>query len=52
MICAGGVTNGNDLMAAYVRSSGRWPKEVAKLGVDIVEVEERSQFYGKTNGTN
>ncbi|KAK5990887.1 hypothetical protein PT974_09162 [Cladobotryum mycophilum] len=42
---SGGVTNGNDLIAAYALASGRFPKEVAQLGLSIVETSDRGQFY-------
>lgn len=44
--CAGGVTNGNDLMAEYARSSGRWPsRELVEMGLAITDVGDRSEFY-------
>ncbi|UNI21028.1 hypothetical protein JDV02_007059 [Purpureocillium takamizusanense] len=47
---SGGVTNGNDLMAAYARASQRWPQPVVEIGLQLTEVEDRGQFYGKGKG--
>ncbi|KYK55563.1 ThiJ/PfpI family protein [Drechmeria coniospora] len=45
---SGGVTNGNDLMAAYARASGKhWPASVAEIGIQLTEVGDRGQFYGE-----
>lgn len=41
----GGVTNGNDLVAAYTRQSRHFPGPVAELGLKFVEVDERPQGY-------
>ncbi|KAK1780590.1 class I glutamine amidotransferase-like protein [Copromyces sp. CBS 386.78] len=41
----GGVTNGNDLVAAYTRQSRHFPGPVAELGLKFVEVDERPQRY-------
>ncbi|KAK3397954.1 class I glutamine amidotransferase-like protein [Sordaria brevicollis] len=43
---SGGVTNGNDLVAAYTRQTSRhFPGPVAELGLMFVEVDERPQKY-------
>ncbi|KAK3354974.1 class I glutamine amidotransferase-like protein [Neurospora tetraspora] len=42
---SGGVTNGNDLVAAYARQSRHFPGPVAELGLKFVEVDERPQRY-------
>lgn len=42
----GGVTNGNDLVAAYARKNPKyWPGPVAEFGVTIAEVGDRPQRY-------
>lgn len=45
----GGVTNGNDLMAAYARATKKyWPTdELVELGLSMTDVGDRSQFYCK-----
>ncbi|KAF4996464.1 hypothetical protein FDECE_12437 [Fusarium decemcellulare] len=44
----GGVTNGNDLMAAYARASPKhWPGPVAEMGAMLTDVGDRSQIYGE-----
>ena len=43
--CVGGITNGNDLVAAYARLSGRWDQSVVQMGLAFTEVEDRGQFY-------
>ncbi|KAG9250014.1 ThiJ/PfpI family protein [Emericellopsis atlantica] len=45
---SGGVTNGNDLMAAFARESGRWPQPVVDLGLEITDVGDRKQFYNES----
>lgn len=42
---SGGVTNGNDLVAAYTKQSRHFPKPVAELGLKFVEVDGRPQRY-------
>ncbi|KAM0345288.1 hypothetical protein ACHAPU_006687 [Fusarium lateritium] len=43
---SGGVTNGNDLMAAYAyASSHHWPKPVARMGAMLVDVGDRPQIH-------
>ncbi|KAL2685249.1 hypothetical protein Neosp_006346 [[Neocosmospora] mangrovei] len=45
---SGGVTNGNDLMAAYARASPKhWPGPVAEMGAMLTDVGDRSQIYGE-----
>ncbi|KAM5356036.1 hypothetical protein ACJ41O_002682 [Fusarium nematophilum] len=45
---SGGVTNGNDLMAAFARAStNRWPGPVAEMGAMLTDVGDRSQVYGE-----
>jgi putative intracellular protease/amidase len=46
---SGGVTNGNDLMAAYARVTKKyWPTdELVELGLSMTDVGDRSQFYCK-----
>lgn len=42
----GGITNGNELMAAYARSNSKhFPQPVVEIGLAIVEVGDRGQFY-------
>lgn len=41
----GGVTNGNDLMAAYARSGKYWPQELAELILALVDVGDRSASF-------
>ncbi|SPQ17841.1 e8fd80f6-715d-48da-bd18-63d5428cde73 [Thermothielavioides terrestris] len=40
-----GITNGNDLVAAYARLSGRFPGPVAELALVMTETGERPQRY-------
>lgn len=47
---SGGITNGNDLMAAYAKTSGRWPVPVAEMGVALADVGDRGQFYSQGKG--
>lgn len=47
---SGGITNGNDLMAAYAKRSKRWPQPVVEIGLMLTDVEDRGQFY--KNGTS
>lgn len=42
---SGGVTNGNDLMAAYARSGKHWAKPLAETGLMLTDVGDREQFY-------
>ncbi|KAK0731210.1 class I glutamine amidotransferase-like protein [Lasiosphaeris hirsuta] len=41
----GGITNGNDLVAAYVRHSPRFPSPVAEFGLVMTDTGDRSQRY-------
>ncbi|KAL2155135.1 hypothetical protein VTH82DRAFT_3811 [Thermothelomyces myriococcoides] len=43
----GGATNGNDLVAAYARTSGRIPGPVAEFGLVLMDVGDRPQRYSK-----
>ncbi|KAK4251233.1 hypothetical protein C7999DRAFT_11101 [Corynascus novoguineensis] len=43
----GGVTNGNDLVAAYARTSGRFAGPVAELALAMTDVGDRPQRYSK-----
>lgn len=45
MRCIGGVTNGNDLMAAYARSGKHWAKPLAEVGLLLTDVGDRGQIY-------
>lgn len=47
---SGGVTNGNDLVAAYCRESGRFPGPVAEFACEMAEVGDRPQLYAKSHG--
>ncbi|CVK95776.1 uncharacterized protein FPRO_00894 [Fusarium proliferatum ET1] len=43
---SGGITNGNDLMAAYAQAQNKyWPKSISKLGAMLVDVGDRPQMY-------
>ncbi|KAJ3473127.1 hypothetical protein NLG97_g10501 [Lecanicillium saksenae] len=42
---SGGVTNGNDLVAAYARGTQRWQQPVVEMGLMLTEVGDRGQFY-------
>lgn len=44
---SGGVTNGNDLVAAYLRESGRFPAPVAEFACELTEVGDRPQLYAE-----
>lgn len=41
----GGVTNGNDLMAAYARSGKHWARPLAEMGLLLTDVGDRGQVY-------
>ncbi|KAK6226712.1 ThiJ/PfpI family protein [Colletotrichum tabaci] len=44
----GGITNGNDLVAAYARSSEKhFPAPIAEIACQMAEVGERAQLYEK-----
>ncbi|KND90230.1 Isonitrile hydratase [Tolypocladium ophioglossoides CBS 100239] len=43
---SGGITNGNDLMAAYARASSKhWPPSIVEIGLRLTDVGDRGQFY-------
>lgn len=44
---SGGVTNGNDLVAAYLRESGRFPAPIAEFACGLAEVGDRPQLYAE-----
>ncbi|KAJ9157621.1 ThiJ/PfpI family protein [Pleurostoma richardsiae] len=44
---SGGVTNGNDLVAAYARESRHFPSPIAEMGTAICDVGDRPQKYSK-----
>lgn len=47
LICLrlGGVTNGNELVAAYARASKHWAQPIVETGLMLTEVGDRGQFY-------
>lgn len=45
---SGGVTNGNDLVAAYCRESGRIPGPLAEFACSMADVGDRPQLYAKS----
>ncbi|KAK2610444.1 hypothetical protein N8I77_003872 [Diaporthe amygdali] len=47
---SGGVTNGNDLVAAYCRESGRFPGPVAEFACVMADVGDRPQLYEQSQG--
>ena len=47
ILSVGGVTNGNDLLAAYARSGKHWPLPIVEAGLALTEVGDRGQFYDK-----
>ncbi|KAI1083295.1 ThiJ/PfpI family protein [Whalleya microplaca] len=44
---SGGVTNGNDLVAAYCRASSHFPNPVVEIACEVTDVGDRAQEYGK-----
>ncbi|KAI7767716.1 hypothetical protein LZL87_001590 [Fusarium oxysporum] len=43
---SGGITNGNDLMAAYAQAQNKyWPNSISKLGAMLVDIGDRPQIY-------
>lgn len=42
---SGGITNGNDLVAAYIRQSERWPGPIAEIACKMADVGDRGQTY-------
>ncbi|KAM4059662.1 DJ-1/PfpI family protein [Hirsutella rhossiliensis] len=48
---SGGVTNGNDLMAAYARASSKhWPPSIVEMCLMLTDVGDRGQVYGQRQG--
>ncbi|RYP24375.1 hypothetical protein DL765_000639 [Monosporascus sp. GIB2] len=47
----GGVTNGNDLVAAYCRASRHFPRPLVETVCEMVDVGDRLQEYGKSQST-
>ncbi|KJZ77859.1 hypothetical protein HIM_02496 [Hirsutella minnesotensis 3608] len=47
---SGGVTNGNDLMAAYARASKHWDQSIVEIGLLTTDVGDRGQIYGHGQG--
>ncbi|KAI1872530.1 hypothetical protein JX265_005410 [Neoarthrinium moseri] len=46
---SGGVTNGNDLAAAYARQKSEfWPRPVVETVIALTDVGDRGQAYGKS----
>lgn len=43
---SGGVTNGNDLVSAYVREGPHFPGPVAEFGLALTDTGDRPQRYG------
>ncbi|KAI0175664.1 class I glutamine amidotransferase-like protein [Hypoxylon sp. FL1284] len=44
---SGGVTNGNDMVAAYCRASARFPDPVVEIVCEMLEVGDRAQAYDR-----
>ncbi|KAH7047311.1 class I glutamine amidotransferase-like protein [Macrophomina phaseolina] len=44
---SGGITNGNDMVAAYLRQSEKWPKDIAELAIRSTDVGERPQRFSE-----
>lgn len=42
---SGGITNGNDLVAAYMRSGKHFPAPLAEIVCKMAEVGDRAQTY-------
>ena len=42
----GGVTNGNDLVAAYARQSKHFPSPIVEIATNMADVGDRPQNYG------
>lgn len=47
LIFIGGVTNGNDLVAAYMRESGRFAPELVEFCLAMTDVGDRPQQYAQ-----
>jgi len=45
---SGGVTNGNDLVAAYCRQSRHFPRPLVEIACEMVDVGDRQQYYEKS----
>lgn len=43
----GGITNGNDLVAAYARQSKHFPRPVVEIALKMADVGDRPQVYGQ-----
>jgi hypothetical protein len=43
----GGITNGNDLVAAYLRHSTRFPNPLVEIVLGMVDVGDREQEYSQ-----
>ncbi|KAJ6546934.1 ThiJ/PfpI family protein [Mycena capillaripes] len=44
---SGGITNGNDLVAAYARTGKYFPIAIAELGCKMTDVGDRAQIYSQ-----
>ncbi|KAL0939320.1 ThiJ/PfpI family protein [Colletotrichum truncatum] len=48
----GGITNGNDLVAAYARKNSKhFPAPIAEIACQMADVGDRGQFYGEGQTT-
>ncbi|KLU83588.1 hypothetical protein MAPG_02641 [Magnaporthiopsis poae ATCC 64411] len=45
---SGGITNGNDLVAAYIRQSPHFPGPVAEMALMMADAGDRPQKYGQS----
>ncbi len=43
----GAITNGNDLVAAYIRQSKHFPSPVAEVACKMADVGDRAQGYSQ-----
>ncbi|KAI0205384.1 ThiJ/PfpI family protein [Astrocystis sublimbata] len=48
---SGGITNGNDLVAAYARTGKHFPSAVAEIALKMADVGDRGQFYSESQTT-
>jgi hypothetical protein len=48
IVCLGGITNGNDLVAAYARQSRHFPAPVVEMALQMADVGDRPQEYTKS----
>ncbi|KAL8388455.1 hypothetical protein RB595_009233 [Gaeumannomyces hyphopodioides] len=48
---SGGITNGNDLVAAYIRQSPHFPGPVAEMALIMTDAGDRPQKYGQSKPT-